>query len=309
MHFRLLTNFVAQFPTNPLAPVAQYWVGNYYYRQQNFLEAVGNFQRIPENRNFQAIFENTNGPRSRLPYQARMMAGVSAFAAQLWTDAAGENGHFTLLINDPTCPDDIVAEAFFALGDTRIAEASNTKDPPLKKFAEARDHFAKIPVLFPTNRLVNLAWGRIGDCSLQLASADFRQYENATNAYWKVVTNSLADVTTRSLAEFGLGRALELQAAGTAASDNAALLKAAAEHYYRIAFGGNLTGTEHSDPYWLEKAAMAAARLAEDQKQWSIAIGIYERLRNTLEPLRAGVKDRIDRAREQLRLEKDGTGR
>lgn len=311
--FPLFTNFVAQFPTNPLAPLAQYWVADYHYQQRNYPEALRNFQMIPESRGFQAIFASTNGPRNRLPYQARMMAGRSAYAAQLWSDAGGEKGHFVLLINDPTCPEDIVAEAFFALGDTRIAEAAETRNAPSQKFREAREHFAKIPMLFATNqvaeRLVYLAWGRIGDCSLQLAASDPRQYESATNAYWTVVTNALADVTARSMAEFGIGRALELQAAGTPAPESAVLLKTAAGHYYQVAFGANLTGAEQSDPFWVEKSAMAAARLAEEQKQWSVAINIYERLRNTLEPLRSGLKDRIERAREQLRTEKDGTGR
>ncbi|HYV31708.1 MAG TPA: tetratricopeptide repeat protein, partial [Candidatus Binatia bacterium] len=292
--FELFTNFVAQFPTNELAPLAQYWVAEEFYRQGNYREALRNFQIIPE---------NTNWPTTNLTYQARMMAGRSAFAAQLWKDAAGEKtGHFTILVNDRNCPDDIAAEAFYAYADTLRQQGSDPANTS-QRFIEAREAFAKIPQLYPASRLVPLAWGAIGDCCLQLASEDPKQYENATNAYWKVITHPLADVSVRSLAEFGLGHALELSAFGKAPAESAALLEAAFYHYYRIVLGDNLRDKERPDPFSMERAGMAGARLKEEQKQWSVAINLYQRLQQVLIPLRPRLEEKINKAREQSRNE------
>jgi TolA-binding protein len=295
--FLVFTNLVHRFPSHELAPLAQYWIGDYFHRHGQYGDAQRAFQIIPE---------NTAWPLTNLTYRARFMAGCSAFAGQLWKDA---EDHFTKLVNDRNCPDEIVAEAFFALGDTFIKEDA-APGKPLQKFADARTAFAKIPTLFATNhlaqRLVPLAWGRMGDCCLQLASQDPKQYESATNAYTQAMASS--DVSTRSLAEFGLATALELQAATRPPGESSELLKSAFEHYYNILIGQNLLDKEQPDPVWVEKAGVAAARLAEEQKQWRVAMKIYERLQNVLPPLRSHFREKIEKANELLRAEKDSTG-
>lgn len=285
--FTLFTNFIATFPTNELAPRAQYWVGDYHMRQADYVNAQSSYQRI---------IESTNWPTTRLTYQARFAAGRAAFERQGWKEAGGERGHFTLLVNDVEhCPPDLAAEALFALGDTYIRQGD---------YSEARKVFTKIPP-FATNqlarRLVPLAFGKIGDCSLQLAGQDPKQYEVATNAYLRVMTNELAEFSTRCLAEYGLARSLELQAGGRLAVEARPWLNAAFDHYYNIV----INDQEPPDPFWLKEAGFAAARLAEDQKQWPVVIAIYERLRDVLTPLRPKLQDRIDKAREQLVLEKN----
>jgi len=298
--FDLFTNFVARFPNDKLALVAQYWVAEEFHRQGNYVEALASFQRI---------LENTNWPATNLTYQARMMAGRSAFAAQLWNRASE---HFTTLINDiERTPVELVAEAFIALGDTILNEdAPATR--PIDKFAQAKTAFERVPQLslFATNRaaqrLVPLALGRVGDCSLQLASQDPKQYANATNAYGQVITNALADISIRSLAEYGIGRVLESEAADNkTVAERADLLKTAFEHYMAILIGQNLRGTEKSDPIWIEKAGFAAARLKEAQSEWQIAINVYQRMLGIeeLASLRPRLHDKINKAREKLSIQ------
>jgi tetratricopeptide (TPR) repeat protein len=287
---QLFTNIVARYPTNELAPQAQNWVAEELYRQGNYREALINFQ---------TILENTNWPATNLTFQARMMAGRSAYAAQLWKNA---DDHFTRIINDPGQPDELVAEAWFALGDTRRNQES-APGGPAQRFIEARKAYSKIPQLHPNSPLVPLAWGSIGDCALQLAAQDAREYESATNAYWRVITNGLADIAVRSQAEYGLGRALELQAAAKPAEESAGWLFGAFEHYYNIVVGSNLRAGDQPDPFWVEKAGMAAARLKEEQKQWTTAVRIYERLHEVLPPLRPRLQDKMNKARELLRKE------
>jgi TolA-binding protein len=293
--FPLFTNFVARFPVNDLARSAQFWVAMEYYRQGNFPEALRQFQIIPENPNWMV---------TNLTYQARLMAGRSAYAAQLWKDATGDKGHFTLLLNDRSCPDEIVAEALFAYGDTVIQQGGDPLHPH-DKYEIARTTFAKIPQLYPTNRLVAAAWGRIGDCSLQLANQDPKQYETATNAYWEVIKHPFADIATRSLAEIGIARALQAQTVGRPPAESVTILKSALDHYFNIFLGSNARDGEEPDPNWVEHAGLAAARLAEDLKQWATAIHIHERLQKLFPPIRGRLQDKLDRLQEQLQLENE----
>ena len=292
----LFTNFVARFANDELAPLAQRWVADEFYRRGNYVEALASFQKI---------LENTNWLATNLTYQARMMAGRSAFAAQLWKNAIE---HFTALLNDiEHCPVELAAEAYIALGDTYVSEAAGTGNS-MDKFADAKNAFDKVArlSLFTTNhlaqRLVPLAWGRIGDCSLQLASQDPKQYANAADAYWKVITNHVADISMRSLAEYGLGRVFEIEAADNkTATDRADLLKAAFEHYFTILIGQNLRDGEKSDPSWIEKAGFAAGRLKEAQSEWQIALNVYQRMLGIeeLAPLRPRLQDKINKAKEK----------
>lgn len=294
--FNLFTNFLAKFPTNELAPRAKFWVGDYFMRLGDYVSAQSAYQEI---------FENPDWPVTNLTYQARLYAGRAAFKRQGWKDA---ESHFTILVNDLAhCPPSIAAEAMFALGDTLTKQIG--PGSPLDRFAQAKKAFEKIPGHFGTNELVRdlalvpAAWGRIGDCLLQLASQDPKQYESATNAYLNVLTNKTADAALRSMALFGIGRAFELQAAGQPASDATNFFTAAFEHYYDVVLGAGPLAQTGTDPFWLKEAGLAAARIAEDRRQWKTAIRIYERIGSVVAPLKARLQDKIDKAREQLRLE------
>jgi tetratricopeptide (TPR) repeat protein len=237
-----------------------------------------------------------------------MMAGRAAFAGQRWNNAGGTNGHFTVLANDANCPPDIAAEAFFALGDTL---KQLTADParPLERFNAALGAYAKIPQLFPASHLVPEAWGMIGSCYLQLASAsiggDPKFYDNALDAYRRVATNALADAAVRSQAGIGLGQVLEKQAQTRPISESTNLLEAAFNHYYDIVSEKNLQPGEKPDPFWFKEAGMAAARLAELRQRWQIAAHIYERMIRELPPMREALQARLEKAQEQLRLQKN----
>jgi TolA-binding protein len=292
----LFTNFLAQFPTNELAPRAKFWVGDYYMGLGDYVGAQSAYQEI---------VENPDWPVTLLTYQARLAAGRAAFKRQGWKDA---ETHFTSLVNDLAhCPPSIAAEAMFALGDTKTKQTE--PGGPQDRIAEAKKVFQKIPDHFGTNELVRdlvllpAAWGRIGDCSLQLASQEPAQYERATNAYWQVLTNKAADAELRSKALFAIGRAFELQAAGLPASEATNLLSAAFEHYYDVVIGAGPLAQTGTDPLSLKEAGLAAARIAEERRQWKRAISIYERMAPAVPTLKRRLQDKIDKAREQLRLE------
>ena len=284
----LFTNFLARFPTNELAPRAQMWAGNFYYNAGDFLNAE---------KSFQMLFQNTNWAGNPLTYEARMMAGRAAFARQAYSDA---EGYFTNLVNDRSCPADILVEAFFAYGDTLTFQASSP--PRLQKYSEAKEAFARIPQLFPTSPLAPAAWGRIGDCYLQLARQDPKLYDSGAEAYREAMKSPIADIHTRSQAEVGLGIVLEKQAALRQPPDNKPLLVEARDHYLNVFNGTNLREDEKPSPNWVKEAGFAAARLAEDQHEWQVAANIYERLSKVLPPVQNVVQKKLDRALEQTRI-------
>ena len=284
----LFTNFLARFPASELAPRAQMWVGNFYYNATDFANAE---------KSFQMLFQNTNWSGNPLAYEARMMAGRAAFARQAYGDA---EGYFTNLVNDRACPADILVQAFFAYGDTLTYQASNP--PRLEKFSEAREAFSRIPRLFPGSLLAPAAWGRIGDCYLQLGKQEPKLYDSAAEAYRETIKSPAGDIHIRSQAEVGLGIVLEKQAALRPPPENKPLLVEARDRYLNVFNGTNLREDEKPSPLWVKEAGFAAARLAEDQQEWQVAANIYERLSKVLPPTQSAVEKKLGRALEQTRL-------
>jgi TolA-binding protein len=280
----LFTRFVQDFTTHPLAPRAQYWVANYYFRHNDLTNAETHFQRL---------FQTTNWPRSELTYQAQLMAGRAALARQSVRDATN---YFLTLINDTNTPTPLLLSAYFAYGDTMVDlpvfEATNVYE----QFATAITILSKIPQTDPASPLVPAAWGRIGDCYFQLAAQDPKYYDNAAEFYLRAMTNT-AEVAVRSQAEVGLGMVREKQAALQPAQREA-LLAEAFEHYRNVLYGRNLQEEETADPFWLRRAALAAAALKEGQKDYAAAQAIYQRLKMLLPVMAEYCDRRLERLRE-----------
>lgn len=259
------TDFIAQNPTNELAALAQNWVADYSLQRGDYKSAEANYQLL-----FQ------KWPATPLAYQAQLMAGRTAVARLGNADAAG---YFIKLINDKSCPPELVAQAFFEYADATTRMEAADANKPWSNFEEAIPIFKKIPQLYPTNDLVAPAWGRIGDCYLQLATADAKLYAAATNAYQQAVDAPRATVAARSQAEVGLGLTLEKMAALKTGADATALLQLALNHYLNVALATNLREGETADPFWVKQAGLEqAVRLAEALGQRESAAQLLDRL-------------------------------
>ena len=244
--FNSFTNFVARFSTNTLAPFAQNWIGDYYFNREHWSAAEGSYQRV---------FQNTNWDAGDLECQARIMAARTAFFRQNYGDA---RSYLTNLL-ESACSPEMVANALFEYGDVLIeqrAPANSTN--VLENFKDARDVFERITRMGSTNRLEPLAWGKMGDCYLQLATQYPESYEQATNAYQRVLDSKRTDVpvAARNQAEVGIGLALQ-RLADIRTKDRAALLKAALDHYLNVVY------SKRADVWWQKNAALAAGKLAE----------------------------------------------
>jgi len=280
----LFTNFLARFPNDPNAPAAQYSVGALYYAQKDYVNAESTFQRL---------FQSTNWSGHKLTYEARIMAARSAAARQDYKAAYDYSVALASLTD--TNAAELTVDAFFIAGESLIQQQGNPTRP-LENFELAITAFNKIIQLHPTNSSAPLAWGRIGDCYFQLASQDPKLYDNATNAYFKVLTSPVADVSARSQARVGIGIVLERLAKTT----DPELWRTAFESYYSVADPRNLRDGEKLDPYWFYNAGLAAARLSEEHQEWETAMRIYQRMIDALPALRPGLERKLEKAREQL---------
>lgn len=286
----LLTNFVAVFPGNTNAPLAQYLVGEYYFGQGDYGKAELHFQDP-------SLVQNPPPLLSELSYRARLMAGRSAVARQSYRSA---RDHFDWIItNGPLhiasspIPVSVVAEAYLFRGDTLTLEPPEGETNTLSRFGEAINAFSKITDRFPTNEFAPLAWGRIGECHFQLASQDPKRYDTAAEAFRKVI-DSPADISIRSQARWKLGVVLEKQAALKPVTDRLALESEALDCYLGVVYPKDLRPGEQPDPYWVKRAGLSAAELAEAQKKWDVAIGLYQRLLTELPPLRGRFEKKIE---------------
>ncbi len=286
--FTAFTNLVARFPSAPQAPLAQVWVADHHFNLGDFVGAE---------KRYQILSQSTNCPPD-LHFRARMMAGRAALARQGFADA---RGYFAALFEEKNCPDEVKAEAVFALGDATIHEFSATSAKPKAKYEEAINAFTRLQQLFPTNPVAAQAWGRIGDCHLQLATEEPARYEKALTAYQKVIQmeSRLADVAVRSQAEVGVALVCERQAEKKLAGERGVLLEKALGHYLAVFYGKNLRAGEQQDPFWMKEAGLAASRLHEEQIQWAEAVAVYRRLQESFPALRPALQKKIDRALEQ----------
>jgi TolA-binding protein len=292
---KLFTSFVAQFPTNELAPRAQLWVADYSY-PDNPLEAE---------RNYKLLFQNTNWAPSVLTFEAQLMAGRAAVAHQGWKDA---KDYFTGLYNNTNGPAiDLRLQALFEHGRALMRVVDPTDTNKLANCEEATRAFGRICDDYPTNRLAVPAWGEKANCYLQwaLAKQQYDSLTNAINAFQRVVDSPQASVEARSEAKVGQATVLTKWAEQKSGAEQTALLKAALSNCLDVVYGNILRGNEEPDPFWTKEAGLKAFDLAETLQAWSQVVNIYDRLKSKVWPqLPASLEKRAAKALENAEREK-----
>ena len=243
--FQLFTNYVVRFPTNRLAPVAQKWIADHQFQSGKFAEAEQGYRRLFENTN---LLANARG----LEWEARLNAGRSAFFRQ---EHAAAELLLASVINATNAPVAEQARAEFFLGDVAADQTQRTPTNLL----DALTHYQRVANEMIGSPLHPLAWGRVGDCYLQLGNLG-----PAADAYRAVTELPGTDVTTRSQAGLGLARVLEEQAAlAGETEEREKLLQLSLDQCMGIVFGGNLRpASEKMDPFWVKEAGLMAGHLA-----------------------------------------------
>ena len=294
--FMLFTNFVARFPASELGLKAQYWIGDYYWRQQDYVLAEAQYQEVYKNKNWAA---------SKLQYEALMMAGRAAMMRENYREAFG---YFTNLFYITNCPIDLRWQASFAAGDAKMFSAVTASVTNFPAYQEAIDNYFKpITEYYRSNRIAALAWGRIGDCCLLLAAGDAGQFKRATNAYQQVMDSPLANISARSMAECGLAKALVSMALLKPVGTQREGLIEALGHYFNVVEGRNQRQRDKEvvDPYWVKEAGKAAgAVLEEDLKDWDKAAVLYSYLSEDLPSWKSYWNKQLEKMREKQSAEK-----
>ena len=263
--FQLFTNYVVRFPSHPLAPVAQKWIADHQFQSGKFAEAEQGYRRLFENTN---LLANASG----MQWEARLSAGRSAFFRQ---EHAAAELLLASVVNATNAPVAELARAEFYLGDVA---ADQTRRTPTN-LLDALPHYQRVANEMIGSPLHSLAWGRVGDCHLQLGNLD-----PAAEAYRTVTELPSADITTRSQAGLGLAHVLDEQAKTAGETEEREeLLKRSLEQCTEIVFGGNLrSANEKMDPFWVKEAGLMAGRLARRLGRAEQERKIYSRLAEEL---------------------------
>ena len=269
----LLTNVVMRFSSNSLAARAESWIGDYYFNAEEFPKAEAHYQEVLK-----------HNPSPELYYQAFLMAGRAAYERQGYDEA--RKNYFEPLINDTNTPPDVLAETFFALGDTiykQFLQSTNKSEDLLGYAFSALNHAVNISTNSP---LAARAWGRIGDFHLQwgMMQTNDVEFVAAEEAYARVVGLSTADIACRNQAEVGLGKILERRGE----------LIPALVRYRKV------LDAEDSDPFWVKEAGLSAARILEAREEWDSASKVYERIGRILPALSPVLEKKIASARAHL---------
>jgi tetratricopeptide (TPR) repeat protein len=276
--FGLFTNFVARFPTNSLAPAAKYWLGDYFFRQGDFVEAEKHFSLLYH-----------YWPTSYLAAEACMMAGRAAIGRSGYGEAIT---HFTNLTSNPNCPKALLSPALFAYGSAlRLKEESNSTNR-MANLMVAAGVFDQIIQRENTNTdVAAAAWGEIGNTYYQLGALDALYYARALEAYQQVTNIPAASASSRGLAGIGCGLVIEKMPAPTPGEK----LPLAFDYYLDVLYD------EAGDPFCRKKAGLEAIRLGRELGEWERVEQLCVRLQKLFPPLHASLEKRRVEANEKVR--------
>lgn len=278
--FALFTNLMARFPASDESPLARNWIANHYWSKGQHAAALEQFQ---------LLYQSTNCPVD-LANDARLMAGKSAFALQLFRDARSQ---FAELINvlpqDTNNPPVLLGQAYFGLGDTIFEQFMASTNKALDDFSEAVVALSKVGRYFALSPIGPAALGRLGELHLQWArlKADAKGFDAAINAFTMARDSAAADPMVRWRAQYAIGEVLEAQGRVDAALDA----------YLAVVYGSAERGP---DPLTLKLAGIAAGRILEAQSKQSEAARIYARLAELEPAIRPAVERRVDALRSRF---------
>jgi outer membrane protein assembly factor BamD (BamD/ComL family) len=269
----LFTDFVGQHPADTNAPLAQFWVGDHYFRSENFVKAETNYE---------AVYQNPAWKNSSLYYPAQLMAGRAAMDRTDYKDASQ---YFTALISDTNCAPELRDRARFAAGAALMHMDSSDTTSTFTNLQSATNLFAQIIAENPTNDFAMRAQGEMADCDVLL-----NDFASATNAYAQVfATNSIADISARSQAQVGFAQALEK----LAIQGDSTNLQLALDAYLDVFQQTNLRDGETADLFWVKEAGLRAAPLVGTLLDARRQTNFYIELEKELPQLKAAIDKKI----------------
>ena len=280
--FQIFTAFVARFPADTNAPLAQWWVADYFFRQ-------GGTSFVVAEQNYELIFQTPAWKNSSLYFPAQLMASRAAVGRSGFSDA---RDYLTKILADTNCPSPLATQALFAYGGVLMRLDPPDTNRPFANFELATNIFAQIGAANPTNEFGALAASELGDCYLQIGALDA-----AMNAYAQAAGSPYASVGLRSRAQIGLGRTLEKKAEIAPVDVRKLLLDLALKNYldvFETSYGNGLGDHESAAAFWVKKAGLQALPLLSAD---SCPTNFFARMEALLPPL----KDALEKKKAALK--------
>lgn len=263
----LCKEFIEKYPDSVWAPDVIFWLGEYHFNHGDYAEA---------GRQFAALAQRY--PDVQLADDALFWAGRSAAEKKDYLYAVE---HFNELAKRyPESPK--LAETRFAQGDV-LSE--------LGQFAGAILHFEEIIKKYPDSYLVDLAWGRKGDCQFTLGKDEPARYQEAIASYQVVLGSSRASKNLKWQAEYKIGRCKEKM--GQPAE--------ALEDYVNVVYSylDDAKRGNSGSPLWFTRAAFNAAAIKESEEKWREAVNLYRRVIEAQVPAAAEAEQYVEKIRSE----------
>jgi len=288
---RTFLSVVLKFPDTPEAARAHMWLADRSFSASNpdYVKAEEAYQKVRDIKNIPLT----------LRFRASLMAGRSALARGNFENA---REYFKEINKAKECPKTIKAEAAFALSDVAILDS--TKDDP---FTKLNNTIGILESYLKSNNqqithMALLAYGRIGDCHLQMAAKDPNRYLKAQEAYGRVIeiSNQMdGDPPARYRAMIGM--ALSLKNIPEADSNKRTKNLIQALGWAKKVFEG-ATATESAlNPFWVRESGMISAELQSLAGKPKEAIATYEALAHHYKKMKVPLNLKIDQIRQSIR--------
>ena len=263
----LARQFMEKYPKSPWVGEVLFWLGEYHFNHGDHADAERQFLALAD-----------RDPKGSLADAALFWAGRAAMERKEYLRAIETFNKLAKNYPESTR----LAEARFAQGDA-LSE--------LGQFAGAILAFEEVINKFPGSYLVDLAWGRKGDCQFTLGKEDPRRYQEALASYQMVLGSRKAGRDLKAQAEHKMGRCHE----------KLGQRDEALERYMNVVYAylKDLERGDAGSPVWFTRSAFNAAAIKERDGQWREAVNIYKRVVQAGVPASAEAQERI----EKIRLE------
>ncbi len=256
--------FLVKYPSSKWTPDVMFWIGEYEFNRGNYKEAEAQFAALA-----------SKFPAHEMTESALLWAGRAAARQKEYLRA---NEHFQDLVK--RYPSGArAAEARYSQGDA-LTE--------LGKFSSAILIFEEI-IANCDNYVVDLAWGRKGDCEFALGGAEPARYESAMDSYRVVVNSATASAEIKLQAQYKIGRCLQKVGRNDEAFE---------QYYTKVVVQylddkNSGAGPDPVSEVWFTQAAFDATGILEKQEKWAEAARLLKRVAD------AGV-EASEQARERM---------
>lgn len=264
------TEFVRKYPASKWAPDVMFWIGEYEFNRGDFGQAETGFMELA-----------TKFPAHPLAESALLWAGKSAAKRKEYLRA---NEHFQELVKRFPAGAK-VAEARYSQGDA-LSE--------LGKFSNAILIFEEVIANYDSY-VVDLAWGRKGDCEFALGGTEPVRYESAMDSYGVVVNSATASEEIKLQARYKIGRCLQKLGRNEEAFN---------QYYLQVVvpyLDDKSRGLGHNpaSEVWFTQAAFDAAGILESGKKWTEAVKLLKRVADAGVAASEQARERINEIRRK----------